>query len=52
VTVPGRPYVLSETPWSLRRPAPTLGQHNQLIFGGRLGFSNVDLTDMRRTGII
>ncbi|MEE9284967.1 MAG: CoA transferase [Dehalococcoidia bacterium] len=52
VQVPGRPYVLSETPWGLRQPAPTLGQHNQLIYGGRLGFSNVDLTDLRRTAII
>lgn len=52
VTVPGKPYNMTETPWSLRMPAPALGQHNQLILGGRLGFSNVDLTDMRRTGII
>ena len=52
VRVPGKPYDLSRTPWSLRRPAPTLGQHNQLILGGRLGFSDTDLTDLRRTGTI
>ncbi len=52
VTVPGKPYNLTETPWSPRWPAPTLGQHNQLVYGGRLGCSNIDLTDMRRTGII
>ncbi|MBI3743007.1 MAG: CoA transferase [Chloroflexi bacterium] len=50
--MPGAPYKLTETPWHIRMPAPTLGQHNQLIYGGRLGFSNVDLTDLRRTGII
>lgn len=27
LTVPGAPYGLSATPWMLRRPAPTLGQH-------------------------
>lgn len=27
LTVPGAPYRLSATPWSIRRPAPTLGQH-------------------------
>jgi crotonobetainyl-CoA:carnitine CoA-transferase CaiB-like acyl-CoA transferase len=27
VTVPGAPYHFSETPWTLRRPAPCLGQH-------------------------
>ena len=52
IKVPGRLYNLSETPWSLDRPSPTLGQHNHAIYGGRLGFSNVDLTDLRRTGII
>jgi crotonobetainyl-CoA:carnitine CoA-transferase CaiB-like acyl-CoA transferase len=27
VEVPGRPYLLSGTPWALRRPAPLLGEH-------------------------
>ena len=27
VTMPGAPYRLSATPWTLRRPAPRLGQH-------------------------
>src|SRR5436190_1902132 len=27
VTVPGAPYKLSATPWTLRAPAPCLGQH-------------------------
>jgi len=27
VTVPGAPYHFSDTPWTLRRPAPCLGQH-------------------------
>ena len=27
VTVPGAPYKLSATPWTIRRPAPRLGEH-------------------------
>jgi crotonobetainyl-CoA:carnitine CoA-transferase CaiB-like acyl-CoA transferase len=34
---PGAPYRHSETPWSLRRPAPTVGQHNEDVFRGELG---------------
>jgi crotonobetainyl-CoA:carnitine CoA-transferase CaiB-like acyl-CoA transferase len=50
--MPGAPYRFTQTPWRIERPAPMLGQHNQEILSGRLGFSGVDLTDMRRTGII
>ena len=30
---PGAPWKLGATPWELRRPAPTLGQHNDEILG-------------------
>ena len=49
---PGAPYHLSETPWSLRMSAPKLGQHNEQILCGLLGFSKVDLLHLRRTRII
>ena len=29
ITYPGRPYILSETPWQIKRAAPLLGQHNE-----------------------
>jgi len=31
---PGAPWHFSRTPWRIRRPAPTLGQHNAEIFDG------------------
>ena len=31
LTMPGAPYKLGATPWELRRPAPTLGQHNREV---------------------
>ncbi|MBI3965369.1 MAG: CoA transferase [Chloroflexi bacterium] len=33
VRTPGAPYRLSETPWRLRRPAPTLAQDNREVLG-------------------
>jgi len=49
---PGAPYKLSGTPWALKRPAPLLGEHNEEIYCGRLGYSRDDLATLRRTGVI
>ena len=52
IKVPGGPYALSETPWRLERPAPLLGQHNEMVYCGRLGLGRGDLVDLRRSGVI
>ena len=31
--IPGRPFIMNESPWQLRRPAPLLGQHNAEVLG-------------------
>lgn len=31
LAMPGAPYVLSATPWRVRRPAPRLGEHNREV---------------------
>jgi len=49
---PGAPYKFSKTPWSLERPAPLLGEHNEEIYCGRLGYSKEDLVALRRAGVI
>jgi crotonobetainyl-CoA:carnitine CoA-transferase CaiB-like acyl-CoA transferase len=49
---PGAPYRLSQTPWELGAPAPTLGEHNEDIFCGRLGYSKRDLARLRAGNII
>ncbi|HVC43170.1 MAG TPA: CoA transferase [Candidatus Binataceae bacterium] len=49
---PGAPLKYGATPWAIRRPAPTLGQHNAEIFGGRLGLDAARLAELTRTGVI
>ena len=49
---PGAPLKYGRTPWEIRRPAPTLGQHNEEIFGARLGLKPARLNELKRTGVI
>ena len=49
---PGPPYRLSASPCQIVRPAPTLGQHNEEIFCGELGYSREELAELARRGII
>jgi crotonobetainyl-CoA:carnitine CoA-transferase CaiB-like acyl-CoA transferase len=49
---PGAPYRFSASPWALRRPAPTLGQHNEEVYCGRLGMTKQELEELRTKGDI
>jgi formyl-CoA transferase len=52
-TLPMHPVVprLSGTPGALRRPAPTLGEHNREILAG-LGLDDAAIEDLTRRKII
>ena len=52
VTGPGRPFNLEGTPWRLDSPAPSLGQHNQLVYCNRLGFSKGELVILSEQGVM
>ena len=52
LTYPGRPFVMEATPWQVRRPAPTLGQHNDEVYGGLLGYTRPQLTRLAAAGVI
>ena len=49
---PGAPLKYHATPWEIRMPAPTLGQHNDEIFGRRLGLDSARMAELKRTGVI
>ena len=51
VLLPGPPFKMSLTPWSLRRPAPRLGQHNTAVYSG-LGLSAAEITRLQEEGVI
>ncbi len=52
LTYPSASYKLSETPWQANRAAPLLGEHNQEIYCGQLGFSREKMADMKASGVI
>jgi len=49
---PGAPYRISEAPWRLRRAAPRLGEHNEEIYKGDLGYSEDKVIALRKVGTI
>lgn len=52
VLYPGAPVRLTESPWQLGRPAPLLGQHNQEVYCGQLGYNSEELVKLRESGVI
>jgi CoA:oxalate CoA-transferase len=52
VPVPGIVVKLSETPGKIEAPAPTIGQHNQDIYCGLMGLSDLEIERMKSEGII
>jgi CoA:oxalate CoA-transferase len=52
VRYPTVSYQLSETPWRGERPAPLMGQHNELVYCERLGYSRQELVELALAGII
>ena len=49
--MPGAPYQLSETPWSLRKLAPHLGEDNQAIYK-ELGLTDEMMASLRSLGVV
>ncbi|MEO6397341.1 MAG: CoA transferase [Tepidiformaceae bacterium] len=46
----GRPYVLEKTPWRLRQPAPTLGQHTDALLA-EAGYGADEIAALRRSAV-
>ena len=52
LTYPGAPYILHESPWAMRRPAPRIGEHNVEVYINELGLSKSDLVVLKEDGVI
>jgi crotonobetainyl-CoA:carnitine CoA-transferase CaiB-like acyl-CoA transferase len=49
---PGVPYKFSELKQETPKAAPFLGQHNEAIYCGRMGYNKQDLTKLKEAGVI
>lgn len=49
--MPGAPYQLHGTPWQLRSPAPSLGQHTAEVLG-EIGVGAGELAALQKEGVI
>jgi crotonobetainyl-CoA:carnitine CoA-transferase CaiB-like acyl-CoA transferase len=52
IKVPAELFKLSQTPYRLRMPAPTLGEHNQEIYVEGLGYSRQEFVRLRQLNVI
>lgn len=52
ITMTGPPVRPSETPGSVRSPAPLLGEHTDQVLRERLALSDSEITRLRETGVI
>jgi crotonobetainyl-CoA:carnitine CoA-transferase CaiB-like acyl-CoA transferase len=50
--MPAVPYQFSKTPCALQRAAPLLGEHNEEVYGRRLGYGARELDELRQAGVI
>ncbi|MXY46659.1 MAG: CoA transferase [Chloroflexi bacterium] len=48
---PGRPFIMHESPWSVRRPAPLLGEHTEEVLTA-LDYTKDDIEQLRQQGVI
>ncbi len=48
---PGRPFLMERTPWSIRAPAPLLGQHTPEVLE-ELGYTAADVDALRADGVV
>ena len=49
---PGAPFIMESTPWQTRGAAPSVGQDNAEVLGGRLGLNTFQLAKLRAQGIV
>lgn len=49
--MPGRPFIMNDSPWELRRPAPLLGEHTDDVLR-EVGFDDAGIRALRSEGVV
>ena len=52
ITYPGYPIKISGHPYKLKRRPPFIGEHNEEIYRGELGFSKKELAALKKRGVV
>lgn len=52
ITYAGAPYKMAGLSWGISRRAPLIGEHNEEIYIGELGFSEKDMRLLKEAGVI
>jgi len=52
ITYPGYPIKISGHPYKVQRRSPFIGEHNEEIYRGELGFSKSELAALKKRGVI
>ena len=52
VPIPGPPWRFNGEQPSIDSPSPTLGQHNEIVYGTLLGLSTGEMTQLKEEGVI
>ena len=52
MTMPGKSLKMYRTPWQVKSAAPTLGEHNEEVYCGMLGYSREELSKLRQAGVV
>lgn len=52
MTMPGKSLKMYRTPWQVKSAAPTLGEHNEKVYCGMLGYSREELSKLKQWGAV
>lgn len=52
LTYPGAPFISAETPWRIKGRAPLIGEHNEEIYCGELGYSKKELDALKQERVV
>jgi len=50
--IPVIPFKLSETPGTVERPSPLIGEHTELILGKYLAISSGEVSQLKEEGVL